>query len=228
MEKPDELRTNADVQQIKAEISDTQAEIQHTVAEIQERLSPAHLKDQAVSTVQDATIGKVQQMMNGTNPIPYALIGIGAVWLLANRRSSDRPWSGYGQGSQAWGGRPAYGSGEYGANEMRSGSATRDLSSTTGEWQAAASERAEAVTEGARRMASQARNRWETMLDDNPMALGIAALAAGALIGASLPQTEVENAYLGETRDQLIDSAREVAHDAVEKVEKATGSDQSV
>ena len=80
------------------------------------------------------------------------------------------------------------------------------------------------MTERARVAAYRARNRWESMLDENPMALGIAALAAGALIGATLPQTDVENEYLGETRDQMLESAREVAHDAVEKV---TGTDQS-
>lgn len=210
MEKPDELSANAEVQQIKAEISDNQAEIQQTVAEIQDRLSPSYLKDQAASTVREATIGKVQHMMNGNNPIPYALIAIGAAWLLANRRSSDGHWNGYGNNERTW-------------SAERIQSANR-ASSTTGEWQAAASEKAEELTDSARRVAHQARNRWESMLDDNPMAIGIAALAAGALIGASLPTTEVENEYLGETRDQLVDSAREVAHDAVEKV---TGSDQA-
>lgn len=210
MEKPDELSANAEVQQIKAEISDNQAEIQQTVAEIQDRLSPAYLKDQAASTVREATIGKVQHMMNGNNPIPYALIGIGAAWLLVNRRSSDGHRNGYGNNERTW-------------SAERIQSANR-ASSTTGDWQAVASEKAEELTDSARRVAYKARNRWESMLDDNPMAIGIAALAAGALIGASLPQTEVENDYLGETRDQLVDSAREVAHDAVEKV---TGSDQT-
>lgn len=225
MEKPDELSANADVQQIKAEISDNQAEIQQTVAEIQDRLSPANLKDQAATTVREAatdfreaTIGKVQHMMNGNNQIPFALIGIGAAWLLANRRSSDDQWNSsgnYGSGQSAWG-------------DDRSRSNYRNPgtsgSSTTGEWKAAASEKAEELSDGARRVANQARNRWESMLNNNPMAIGIAALAAGAVIGASLPQTDVENEYLGETRDQLIDSAREVAHDAVEK---ATGNDQA-
>ena len=103
MEKPDELSSDSDVEQIKAEISETQVELQQTVAEIQDRLSPAHLKDQAASTVRDATIGKVQHMMQGNNnSIPYALIGIGAAWLLASRRSSDRRWNGYDTSERGW------------------------------------------------------------------------------------------------------------------------------
>ena len=209
MEKPDELSANADVQQIKAEISDNQAEIQQTVAEIQDRLSPAYLTDQAASTVREATIGKVQHMMNGNNQIPYALIGIGAAWLLANRRASDNQWNSSGNYGSAQG---TWGDDRHRTNYRNPGT------STTGEWQAAASDKAEELTDSARRVAYQARNRWESMLDNNPMAIGIAALAAGALIGASLPQSELENEYLGETRDQLVESAREVAHDAVEKV----------
>jgi hypothetical protein len=218
MEKPDELRSDPEVQQIKAEISETQVELQQTVAEIQERLSPSHLKDQAATTVRDATIGKVQHMMQGNhNPIPYALIGVGAAWLLAGRRSSsDRQWNGYGTQDRGW---DANSGGYY--NTPRTGSSR----ATTDEWKAAASERASEVTARARGAASRARNRWESMLHENPMALGIAALAAGALIGASLPQSDLENEYLGETRDQMLDSAREVAHDAVEKV---AGTDDKI
>ena len=216
MERPDELSSDPDVQQLKAEISETQAGLQQTVAEIQDRLSPAHLKDQAATTVRDATLGKVQHMMQGNSSIPYALIGIGAAWLLATR-SSDRQWKGYDTNDRTW----AAG-GDYGRHTATSPSTTSS-SSTTSHWRDAASDRAADVAERARDAAYRARNRWESMLDDNPLALGIAALAAGALIGASLPQTEVENEYLGETRDQMLDSAREIAHDAVEKV---AGTDQ--
>jgi hypothetical protein len=207
MERPDQLSSDPEVRQLKAEISDTQAELQHTVAAIQDRLSPSHLTNQAATTVRDATLGKVQHMMHGNSSIPYALIGVGAAWLLASR-SSDRQWNGYDRNDRAWTG---------------SSPSTTSSSSTTSEWREAASDRAADVAERARFAAYKARNRWESLLDENPLALGIAALAAGALIGASLPQTEVENQYLGETRDQVLDSAREIAHDAVEKV---AGTDQ--
>jgi len=51
--------------------------------------------------------------------------------------------------------------------------------------------------------------------------LGAVALAAGALIGTMLPGTEVEDAYLGETRDSLVDSAREIAEDKVQELSQA-------
>lgn len=209
MERPDELSSDPDVQHLKAEISETQAELQQTVAEIQDRLSPAHLKDQAATTVRDATLGKVQHMMHSNSSIPYALIGIGAAWLLAGR-SSDRQWNSYDRNEGGWGGEYSPGTGS-------------SPSTTSSDWRDTASDRAAEVAERARYAAYKARTRWDSLLEENPLALGIAALAAGALIAASLPQTEVENQYLGETRDQMLDSAREIAHDAVEKV---AGTDQ--
>jgi hypothetical protein len=211
MERPDQLSSDPEVQQLKAEISDTQAELQQTVAAIQDRLSPSTLTNQAATTVRDATLGKVQHMMHGNSSIPYALIGVGAAWLLASR-VSDRQWNGYERNDRAWAGGGDYAPGLGSSQPMTSSS------SATSEWRNAASDRAAEVAERARFAAYKARNRWESLLDENPLALGIAALAAGALIGASLPQTEVENQYLGETRDQVLDSAREIAHDAVEKV----------
>ena len=257
MERPDELNENAEVQHLKAEISETQVELQQTVAEIQERLSPSHLKDQATETVRDATIGRMQHMMNRTNPIPLAMIGIGAAWLLMSNRSQQRSNGGYRTGDSAWAGGPSqWGSTEYisGSDQYRgdlsrspygstgytgaAGSGQADRSSTEA-WRAAASDRTGAVAERAREAAHHARNRWDSMIDENPMALGIAALAAGALVGAALPSSELENEYMGETRDQVVDSAKSMAHDSLDKakdtaktvaqesVAKVMGGDQS-
>ncbi len=51
-------------EQIKAEIEDTRAEMSQTINEIQERLSPEHLMGQVKETVREATIGKVERVMD--------------------------------------------------------------------------------------------------------------------------------------------------------------------
>jgi hypothetical protein len=239
MERPDELSSNPEVQHIKAEISETQAELQQTVAEIQDRLSPAHIKQQAADTVREAatnvrhrTVGRVQHMTRGQNPIPFALIGIGAAWLIANNRSSRR-WS-----DSEYDGE--WGSSEYISSDDEFASpyagdvdATLGVGADTGSVGrnsrlAASRERMSELShearDRARYAANRARTRWDSMLNDNPMALGIAALAAGALVGAALPQTEIENEYVGETRDNVVDSAKSMAQTAVGKtVGKVTG-----
>lgn len=248
MERPDELNATPDVQQLKADISDTQAELQQTVAEIQDRLSPAHIKHQAAdsmrdaaSNVREATVGRVQHMMRGQNPIPYALIGIGAAWLLANNRPRRR-WESsgtYAEYDASWDNSTSYISSEdefaspyVGEAFAEDSSRSNRLSLTGADARRRASEMSRQARERARRAATQARSQWDTMLHDNPMALGIAALAAGAVVGASLPRTRVENEYLGETRDQLVDNARSMAQEGVESaksmakdtLKKATGS----
>jgi ElaB/YqjD/DUF883 family membrane-anchored ribosome-binding protein len=50
-------------EQLRAEIEDTRAEMSQTINEIQERLSPEHLVDQVKETVREATIGKVERVM---------------------------------------------------------------------------------------------------------------------------------------------------------------------
>ena len=54
---------NDDTEQIRADIEDTRAEMSQTINEIQERLSPEHLMGQVKETVREATIGKVERVM---------------------------------------------------------------------------------------------------------------------------------------------------------------------
>lgn len=53
-----------DTEQIRADIEDTRAEMSQTINEIQERLSPEHLMGQVKETVREATIGKVERVMD--------------------------------------------------------------------------------------------------------------------------------------------------------------------
>lgn len=54
---------------------------------------------------------------------------------------------------------------------------------------------------------------------DNPLAVGAAVIAAGALLGMALPRTDREDALLGEARDQFLVSAKQAAHGALETVQ---------
>ena len=54
-------------------------------------------------------------------------------------------------------------------------------------------------------------------INDNPLAFGVAALAAGAMIGLVLPATRTENRMMGQASDQLLDSAQSVAQDAMRR-----------
>jgi len=276
------------VPELKAEIAQTREEMQETIAAIQARLSPSHLAEQAKSTVREATIGRVANMAEGArqtasdvatqtrraarrlprpvrdNPLPFALIGAGVVWLLARTRSQSNGWDdeelrdeyepGYGYDSR-------FATYEE-ADSRRSRSATsdvsdrisdmassvgdmasdagrrardigRDMASNVGDMASTASRRARElgndmtsnvsdmasnVGRRAREIGRETQSTISRTMDDNPLALGAAALVAGAIFGMMLPRTEVEDSYLGETRDSVLDSAREMAEDKVQQL----------
>ena len=52
---------------------------------------------------------------------------------------------------------------------------------------------------------------------ENPLGLGIAAVAAGFVLGTLLPSTNVEDEKLGEMSDQVGEKAREVGQEAMER-----------
>lgn len=82
-----------------------------------------------------------------------------------------------------------------------------------------AQRRAEQAQIQARRQVRHAkRSFWQTM-EENPLAIGTAAAAAGALIGLALPSTEKENELMGETRDRLVQDASSTMQETVQKVQ---------
>jgi hypothetical protein len=56
------------------------------------------------------------------------------------------------------------------------------------------------------------------MASDNPVPLGLVALALGGAAALLLPETQREQQVLGSTRDKLVDQAQAKAVDVVEKV----------
>jgi len=121
----DEPSDDAEVSEIRENIRQTRADMTETIDELQERLSPSYVKEQVKQqvreqytqirdTIRDATIGKVEDMVDrisdtayvtrrsivetvSANPVPSALVGIGLAWLWMNRRS-DSGRSRYGRG----------------------------------------------------------------------------------------------------------------------------------
>lgn len=97
---------HGEVARIRADIEQTRVAMGDTLNQIQDRLSPARLKEQAKEKVREATIGRVKQMARNAgdkasdasrgfmdvvreNPVPLALIGLGAGWLfMSSRRRS--------------------------------------------------------------------------------------------------------------------------------------------
>jgi uncharacterized protein YjbJ (UPF0337 family) len=71
--------------------------------------------------------------------------------------------------------------------------------------------------------AGTAQEQYEYYMDENPLAVGAVALALGAAVGLAIPTTRVENQWMGATRDNLVQQAKETAGDAVGKVQQVAG-----
>lgn len=105
-----------EIDETRSRIEETRNHLSGTIDAIQEKLSPAHMVQEAKDTVREATIGKAQDVMGSAtdtargygsslvdtirqNPIPMALTGIGLGWLVMSLRKSggSRSTSGYSQ-----------------------------------------------------------------------------------------------------------------------------------
>lgn len=190
------------VTEIRESIEQTRADMSETIDELQERLSPSHLKEQvkehvieqyeqAKHTVREATIGKVQDMVErvsdtvyetrrsiadtiSANPIPSALVGIGLAWLWVNRRGdSGSATARYGDRQSARadeemprrygsGGRPRLAQQSGGETWERTTEATRSLASKAGN---AVSGMAGQVQETASNLAGKAKDTVSGAVD---------------------------------------------------------------
>ena len=134
-------------------------------------------------------------------------------WNLFGRRGSRSGYgeSGYGgssYGSSGYGG--DYGSSGYGAGYGGSSSGTG------GDGRG----RLNQVGSAARHQVDRARTGFEHMLEEQPLVLGAVAVALGAVLGATLPTSRVENRLLGPTRDQLQNRAGDYARQQWEKAKE--------
>ncbi len=132
------------------------------------------------------------------NPIPATLAGVGITWLACTIPERDT-WSG--------------------SNDTGRGLADRasDMASRTKEY---ASDTAESVRRAARRRQYQV----QRIVNENPVLVGAAALLLGAAFGLAVPETETENEWMGETRENVVERARDVARDAANEVQEAAST----
>ena len=118
--------------------------------------------------------------------------------------------------------------GEYAATAREAvGEYASTARETAGEYAESARDRARRAAEAARRAADAARRAASTAtttVDDftheNPLAVGLIALAVGVAIGMTVPATEIENRTMGEARDRAYERASKAASEIRENVTK--------
>jgi hypothetical protein len=230
------------VGKIEAEIAETRVELSETIEAIQQRLAPANLVANATESVRHAATEKVRQMADNSfmdtvraNPIPAAMIGIGAAWLYfkgrgaggSDRYSNWREAGGYNPGVS--GGMDMGGEYPVGTRGTHAYDADRtDYSGESGAMTADLASRARHATDewrdSARQTTRRAQLKFDDVLRNNPLLLGAAAALAGAAVGMTVPARDTENRLMGEARDAVVDRAQGAASEAASKVSELTES----
>jgi hypothetical protein len=189
-------------------------------------------------------VGEVIQ----ANRVPLTLIGIGVAWLVAsNTGLADRVVNderiqaarrrigefagdiGIGSSSEGSGARELGPDGQP-LNRTDSGrgdgwvhqaaGAARGAISTVRDAGSAVLDRAGSAGD----LASRASGQVTEKLSIDPWLIGVSGLVAGAIFAAILPPTRVEEDYVGEARDGLLNKANELGHEAAERVRELADS----
>lgn len=158
-------------EEIQAAIARTRREMDGTLSALENRLTPGQLYDQGVQYLRNnggtEFVSNLGQQAK-QNPLPVALVGIGLAWLMATRNSGTEPELG-----------------EPGLMEKASQAKAR------------LGERATQARDTTRQQIDRAKTSLDTMMREQPLAIGAIGLAIGALAAALAPRTQKEEELVG-------------------------------
>ncbi len=108
------------------------------------------------------------------------------------------------------------------------GSAASSVGDTVGGAAAGTQDAARGLVAEVQHQASQVGNGFQKLAQENPLAVGVAGVALGSLIGLLVPETQGERQLMGAARDAALDKAGASAQDTLQKVgtvaQKAEGA----
>lgn len=187
-----------------------------------------------------------------SHPLPIVMIGAGVAWLMLSSRGradgNGRAQVGAaaeqaGQSAAEAGNSMQHAAGSLAESAQRTTAEAADAikgaaGSATESMQHSASAGYEAIAGGAHRTASAlsestkaaGERTWQlgdsflALCREQPLMLAGLGVAVGALTGALLPSTEIENRLMGETSDRVKDKAQDVASEQIEDA-KQLGED---
>jgi hypothetical protein len=244
-----EPNPDARARELRAEIEETREDMSETVNAIQERLRPGNIASNAAESIRETAAERTRDIAESepvqyvrANPIPTAMIGIGVAglaWLAFGGRDADdyrrsrygrpRNWRGSRYSAEPGGSyRSPYGGSAradyeaYGAYGREDNEGLTDrMADQAGEMADDVRQRAQHATRQARQKVRRAQTGLQRAWNENPLLIGAASAVLGALVALSVPETEVENEWMGERRDQMIEGVQEAVREKVEDVQNA-------
>jgi ElaB/YqjD/DUF883 family membrane-anchored ribosome-binding protein len=236
---------------LEADIARTRKQLSGTVSEIQERLSPAHMKDEAKEKLRESTVDRWKDAASrfgtaarerGANVMDtirssqaWDTIKNSSTWDAV--RSNPLPVIMIGAGA-AWlvfnrnRGTSSSTSDTMSSLSSKAGELTdtaqAKMSELSGQAKQAGSEFASKASRSASRLGSSAKDRarmassrFNDTIQENPLGVALAALGIGALMGFTIPESGKEKQMMGSASDALLSRAKETAQRAFHKAQHA-------
>lgn len=222
---------------LEQEIGQTRAELTLTINALEEKLAPRHLVGKGFDMVNDSISG-TDVLNRGVaairaNPLPFALIAVGAAWLVAantgvvERVAQDERL----RAARRRAGEIASDVGDRAAGMMsdvgsRAGEYASDIanrvglsgdgaeSGTAGGWIHRTADAAGDAVQSAR----DSGNALVEAVERNPLVIGGFGVLAGAVLAMLLPSTRTENEWLGGMRQAFWRRAEQAGHEAADAV----------
>lgn len=217
-----------DQAQLEREIDQQRAHIGETISALEAQFSPGQMLDKVLSYGKTNGAEFSRNLVNTVrdNPVPTLLTALGVAWLMyghgSRRASSDNYAS-----NASYGVDPDYEGHPSTAERIKDkarhfkdnaksqvGDVGHRMERTSAHWR----DRASHAGQHIRAQAGSAGHSFQSLLREQPLAVGAIGIAVGALIAASLPATSKEDRYMGETRDKMADKARQKVNHGKQKI----------
>jgi ElaB/YqjD/DUF883 family membrane-anchored ribosome-binding protein len=208
-------------EQLEQEINRQRLEIDQTIQALEEKFSSRQILNQAAGYFNEhgrEFAANLSDMIKA-NPVPTLLTCAGLTWLMMGPRHSTPPVltdryyfdsepDGLGRSNAdkikdkaAFLADKARHTGQ--TLKSKTENATASLREHAADTEQSLKAKAARAKQAASKTAAKARNNFDYLLEEQPLALGAIGIAIGALLGASLPRTEMEDKSLGKTSDQV-------------------------
>ena len=200
--------------EIRREIARTQQEMSRTIDAIQHRLSPHSMMERTKHSMKEAGVNVSRSFMDKVrdNPIPAAMVGVGLFLLIRDSGHGDGYDVEFIPDRAGW---------DADFDHGHEGTIAETRDKVQG---AVSTDRARRLRLQARSRMSRARTKSRDVFQDNPLIAGLAALAAGAVLGALIPESDREHELMGDTRDRLVERATEKAREGVSRAKDVAGA----
>ncbi|VEF10838.1 Protein of uncharacterised function (DUF3618) [Pseudomonas fluorescens] len=223
-------------EQIEREIDAQRASIGNIVDKLESKFTPGQMFDQAWGLMQNSGSTFISNLGTSVrnNPVPAVLTSVGLLWLMISQNRPPMPQPTYRTGleqDKAGEGAARLAEGLGSAREHMHQTAdtlkegyqslkgkAAHLSENVG---AASENLTHAMHDAGDRLTRNSQvlgQQFIQLLREQPLVVGAAGVALGALLGAALPTTQTEKRYMGRTSAGLVDKVKNQAQESYEAV----------